>query len=112
MLLNRNILRIALIVTTGFTIFFLANRFELKIRRKNPKLEASKEQVMAFYNSFRISEKKVYSQNGEDGVLLKLIDFVGISRKNGTYVEYATNNHYSNLQFLLRNNNFWILIIY
>jgi hypothetical protein len=63
---------------------------------------------MTFHYWLLYSERKVYSQNGEDGVLLKLIGFVGISRNNGTYVEYATNNHYSNLQFLLRNEYIWI----
>ncbi len=48
--------------------------------------------VIDFYNSVLNSEKKIYSQNGEDGILEKLIDFIKINKTGGYYVEFGTQN--------------------
>ncbi len=71
-------------------VIFISNRFEFSIKRKRFVSEETEEKIMNFYNSIHFSEWKVYSQYGEDGVILKLVDLVGIPRRNGTYVEYVT----------------------
>ena len=48
--------------------------------------------IYDFYNWISNSEKKVYSQDGEDGVFEMLIDFIKIKRTNGYYVEIGTQN--------------------
>lgn len=50
------------------------------------------QKVIVFYNSLLNSEKKVYSQNGEDGVLEKLVEIIKINKMNGYYVEFGTED--------------------
>ena len=45
-----------------------------------------------FYESILKSEKHIYSLNGEDGVLQRLIDVVRINKLRGVYVEFNTGS--------------------
>ena len=47
--------------------------------------------LKAFHQSLNQSEKKFFSQNGEDGVLLFLADFIKKPNK-GYYVEFGASN--------------------
>ena len=51
--------------------------------------EEQKNRILAFYNTIHRSESKVYSQNNEDGVILKLLQFINKTR-DGFYVEFGT----------------------
>ena len=49
------------------------------------------DKIAAFYESVSSREKKIFSQNKEDGVILALLDFLKI-KKPGYYVEFGTEN--------------------
>lgn len=61
------------------------------------KLETNRNQIVAsritisnFYNS--IKEKKIYSQFGEDGVIVSLLSLLNLPKRSGSFVEFGTQN--------------------
>jgi hypothetical protein len=54
---------------------------------KNSNRPAYVEKIIDFHQSLLKSEKKIYSQFGEDGIIQRLIEFVNIPKRNGYYVE-------------------------
>ena len=54
---------------------------------KNSNYQTYVETIIDFHRSLLKSEKKIYSQFGEDGVIQRLIEFVNIPKRNGYYVE-------------------------
>ena len=62
--------------------------------------------IKNFYNELADSEKKIYSQNNEDGVILKLLEFLNIE-KNGFYVEFGTEQGLECNTRNLRENYGW-----
>ena len=63
--------------------------------------------IVEFYDSIANAERKVYSQNGEDGVLEKLIDLINIKKTNGYFVEFGTQNGSQCNTKYLRENYQW-----
>lgn len=53
-------------------------------------LNESRIKVLNFFNS--IQEKKVFSQNKEDGVILSLIKILDLSQRGGSFVEFGTES--------------------
>jgi hypothetical protein len=61
-------------------------------------------------NDLRDYEFKVFSQNGEDGIIQRLIKAIGV--KNKTFIEFGVGDFSeSNCRFLLMNNNWSGLVI-
>ncbi len=64
---------------------------ENKVTNNNIEIE-SVIKVINLYNSILNSEKKIYSQNGEDGILERLIDLIKLNKTGGYYVEFGTQD--------------------
>ena len=74
------------------------------------KLMTNQVSAMAAGSDIRDTEFKVFSQNGEDGILQYLINNVAI--KNDTFVEFGVSNYQeANTRFLLMNNNWKGLVL-
>ena len=48
--------------------------------------------LLEFHNSLINSEKKIYSQNGEDGVIEKLIETINLNKTHGYYVKFGVQD--------------------
>jgi hypothetical protein len=63
------------------------------------------EAINNFYSILSSSERKIYSQNGEDGILIKIINSLKINNLNKYYVEIGSGLglfNFNILNFLLR----------
>jgi hypothetical protein len=77
------------------------------ILRKFPKHNSSESRkiIENFYKS--IKEKKFYSQNREDGVILSLISLLNLPMEGGKYVEFGTESGKECNTRYLRENLKW-----
>ena len=67
-------------------------------------------QIMAVVDSLHNAQFKVFSQNGEDGIVQYLTNNITI--KNDTFVEFGVSNYQeANTRFLLLNNNWKGLVL-
>ena len=104
-----------LILTTIFAIFMITssnsnNSKVLVIRYETVKSKttdyADLQRLFSFYDSIVKSEKKVFSQQGEDGVLQRLTEVINVKR-NGFYVEFGTQTGVEINTRLLREQFNW-----
>lgn len=73
-----------LAILSFFLVVFKLNERKGKLVSPNGLLE--------FYNSLINSEYKIYSQNGEDGVIEKLIETINLNKTHGYYVEFGVQD--------------------
>lgn len=114
--LTRTLILFLTVVLTGLVYYYLINelvipnRIRLIYRQVVPGLdqvepqtklqsattaepiviESDEVRIRKFYRSVEQSEKKIYSQNGEDGVVLKFTQLLNLTR--GYYVEFGTED--------------------
>jgi len=69
-------------------------------------LENEIKTIKQFHATLKQSDTKHYSQNGEDGVLVKLVEYIN-KTKGGEYVEFGTGNGDETNTRLLRENYEW-----
>ena len=63
------------------------------------------EAINNFYSNLSSSERKIYSQNGEDGILIKIINSLKINNLNKYYVEIGSGLGLFNFNIL----NFYLV---
>jgi hypothetical protein len=69
-------------------------------------LENKIKTIKQFHDTLKQSDKKHYSQNGEDGVLVKLVEYIN-KTNGGEYVEFGTGNGDETNTRLLREKYEW-----
>lgn len=67
---------------------------------------SDRDKVLEFYRNFQRKEKKIFSQNAEDGVILALVSFLHITTP-GFYVEFGTESGAECITRNLRQNYKW-----
>jgi hypothetical protein len=75
------ILVILVIIYSGFLANLGKNNGNFKFN------EMDKKNIYQFYNILSSSERKVYSQNGEDGVIEAIFEYLALNDSNRFYVE-------------------------
>ncbi len=86
-------------------ISFLKNEIEtVKLLNGRLLTELNRNRIDDFIDNIHLSEFKVFSQFGDDGIIQFLINYLKI--KNDRFVEFGVENYLeSNTRFLLINNN-------
>lgn len=67
---------------------------------------SDRDKVLEFYRNFQRKEKKIFSQNAEDGVILALVSFLQMTTP-GFYVEFGTESGAECITRNLRQNYKW-----
>lgn len=80
--------------------------YEQKVFLKESTLDEDKNKIKLFYNEIFKNEYKVFSQSKEDGVIMKLLEFINKTR-NGFYVEFGTQQGLECNTRNLRENYAW-----
>ena len=80
--------------------------YERKVFLKESTLDEDKNRIKLFYNEIFNNEYKVFSQSKEDGVIMKLLEFINKTR-NGFYVEFGTQQGLECNTRNLRENYAW-----
>ena len=80
--------------------------YEQKVFLKESTLDEDKSKIKLFYNEIFKNEYKVFSQSKEDGVIMKLLEFINKTR-NGFYVEFGTQQGLECNTRNLRENYAW-----
>ena len=76
-----------------FIIFFLLTKILVEKHISNyiePSVLTDYETIKSFYSKLSSSERRIYSQNGEDGVLIKIFNLLKIKGNNKYFVEIGT----------------------
>lgn len=74
-------------------IYFLSSLSSLKHESRTQTGNYAKESEQIIYSFFNsIKEEKFYSQFGEDGVLISLLTLLNMPKREGTFVEFGTQN--------------------
>ena len=87
------------IVLFVIIIYFLSNTTKnvdtesFFLRTENQSwLQIDYNKIINFHHEIFAHEKKIYSQYGEDGIIQYLIGFIKISKTNGYFVEFGTQD--------------------
>lgn len=71
-----------------YTYFLTSNEKRLEIRQLNDlEKEEMRERIIRFYHLLSSSEKKIYSQNKEDGIIEEIFENLDLKDSNKFYVE-------------------------
>lgn len=90
----------------GFRVGEKEEDYEQKVFLKESTLDEDKNKIKLFYNEIFKNEYKVFSQSKEDGVIMKLLEFINKTR-NGFYVEFGTQQGLECNTRNLRENYAW-----
>jgi len=101
---------VLLLITTLLLIHYYLKKISEKPTEVKQKISPDVvEKIKLFHKIFQ-NEKRVYSQNGEDGVILALLDFIKF-KGPGFYVEFGTESCSECNTRNLRENHNWKGII-
>ena len=90
----------------GFRVNENEEDYERKVFLKESTLDEDKNRIKLFYNEIFNNEYKIFSQSKEDGVIMKLLEFINKTR-NGFYVEFGTQQGLECNTRNLRENYAW-----